>query len=237
MAHNRIFISLIMRTCLFLTFGLAFILLFNLLNYENPMKEAEKWWPFQALFANIATFGILRGFLKKEGLSYNSIIHFKKEKLKKDLVKAFLYLLISFPFAALGLYGLSYLILGEVQPPDNMLQSLPLWAAVIALILFPISNAFVELPTYMGYAFPRIEKKWGSVLLAILITGLFLSIQHGPLPVVFGGSYLVWRLFSFIPLAIVVGIIYSRTRNVFPLIIAHFIMDLQMVILVFMTSL
>lgn len=237
MEQTRVWTALVMRTVFFLVFGLLIIVICSVIGLDDAMKEAEKWWPFQAILANIASFIVLKSLLKKEGKSYNSILHFRKGKFKKDMLKGLLYLLISFPFAALGLYGLSYLILGDIQPPTNMMQALPLWAAVIAVVVFPLTNALVELPTYFGYAFPRIEKKWGSVGLAILLPALFLAIQHGPLPIVLGGSYIAWRLLAFIPLAIVVGIIFHKTRNMTPLLIAHFVMDLQMVVYVLMASL
>jgi hypothetical protein len=235
---SRIFITLIMRTVLFAIFGFVMIGVFSITGGENDaVQEAEKWWAFQAIMANIATFVILRILLKREGLTYGSILHFQKVRLGKDLLRSLLYIVICFPIAAIGLYGLSFLAFGHFQPPDNMMQAIPLWAAIVALIVFPITNALVEIPTYMGYAFPRIEKQWGKKSLAILLTALFLAIQHGPLPLVFDGPYWIWRMFSFIPLAIVLAFIYSRTRNNAPLVIAHYVMDLQMVVYVLLASL
>ncbi|WP_066319090.1 CPBP family glutamic-type intramembrane protease [Bacillus sp. FJAT-29814] len=236
MTQSKIWFVLMMRTVFFLVFGLVMIAVFNGFGAGDAMKEAEKWWPVQAILANIASFLVLKTLLKKEGQSYNSILQFKKGKTGKDIGKGLLYLLISFPFAALGLYGGSYLLLGDIQPPTNMMQAIPVWAAIIALIVFPLTNALVELPTYFGYAFPRVEKKW-RLALALVLPALFLSIQHGPLPIVLGGSYIAWRLLAFLPLAFVVGIIFHRTRNITPLIITHFIMDFQMVMFVLLASL
>lgn len=236
MGNKTIWIALSMRTGFFLLFGLFMILLFQVFGVKEAMKEAEKWWPFQAIFTNVVSFIVLKHLLKKEGKSFHTILQFKKEKLGKDFLKGLLYLLISFPFAALGLYGFSFLILGDFQPPTNMMQAIPLGAALIALILFPISNALVELPTYYGYAFPRIEKKWG-IALAMILPALFLAIQHGPLPIVLESSYIAWRLLAFVPLAFIVAFIFHKTRNITPLIIAHFVMDFQMIVYVLLASL
>ncbi|RUL50889.1 CPBP family intramembrane glutamic endopeptidase [Lysinibacillus antri] len=236
MGNKNIWIALSMRTGFFLLFGLVMIFLFQVLGVNEAMKEAEKWWPFQAILANVASFIVLKHLLKKEGKSFNAILQFNKEKLGKDFLKGLFYLFISFPFAAIGLYGFSFLILGDFQPPTNMMQGIPLGAAIIALITFPISNALVELPTYYGYAFPRIEKKWG-IALAMILPALFLSIQHGPLPIVLESSYITWRLLAFLPLAFVVALIFHKTRNITPLIIAHFVMDFQMVVYVLLASL
>ena len=65
--NYRVFFSLMMRTLLFIVFGAVFVGLFSVLGSETPLKDAEKWWLFQAILANIATYFILRSFLRKEG--------------------------------------------------------------------------------------------------------------------------------------------------------------------------
>lgn len=70
-----------------------------------------------------------------------------------------------------------------------------------------------------------------------MLPALFLSLQHGPLPIVLGGDYMTWRLLAFIPLAFVVAFLFHKTRNITPLLIAHFVMDLQMVMYVLLAAL
>ncbi|MEO2077366.1 MAG: CPBP family intramembrane glutamic endopeptidase [Bacillus sp. (in: firmicutes)] len=227
---GRIVISLVMRTILFIIFGALFVGIFALAGKSSPLHEAEKWWPFQAIFANIVTFLILRSFLKMEGYSYLSIFNYKKGRAKKDTLETLSLIVVGFLAGAIPLFLFSYILLGSFTPPEVMFQKLPLWAAAIALVLFPISNGLVETPTYIGYALPRIKERSGKLWLAILLSGLFLAFQHVALPLVFDGPYMMWRFLSFLPLALILGLIYSKTNRLLPIAIAHFLMDLQLVV-------
>ena len=228
--RNRILFSLIMRILLFTVFGAIIVGFFALLGNETPLKAAEKWWPFQAIFANIATYFILRMFLKKEGLNYVSIFNYEKGRKKKDVVETLWLLIVGMIVGAIPLYLCAYLLLGTFSLPTTMFQEIPLWALIIALIVFPLSNAFVETPTYIGYALPRIQKETGKRWLAILLAGLALAFQHIALPLVFDLPYMLWRFLSFVPLALVLACIYTRTKRLFPIALAHFLIDLQLVI-------
>ncbi|WP_413301744.1 CPBP family intramembrane glutamic endopeptidase [Bacillus sp. 1P10SD] len=227
---RRIVFSLVMRTILFILFGALLVGFFALAGESSPLHAAEKWWPFQAIFANIVTFLILRSLLKKEGHSYFSIFNFKKGRAKKDTLETLWLVIVGIVAGAIPLFLFSYLLLGTFTPPEVMFQKLPIWAAATALILFPISNGLVETPTYIGYALPRIKARTGKLWLAITLSGLFLAFQHVALPLVFDGPYMMWRFLSFVPLAIILGIIFNKTNRLLPIAIAHFLMDLQLVV-------
>ncbi len=227
---NRAFFSLMMRTLLFILFGAIIVGLFALLGNETPLQAAEKWWPFQAILSNIATYFILRMFMKKEGLTYLSIFNYEKGRKKRDALETLWLLVVGMIVGAIPLYLCAYLLLGTFRLPTTMFQEIPLWALIIALVVFPLSNAFVEIPTYLGYALPRIEAGTGKQWLAILLAGLALALQHIALPLVFDLPYMLWRFLSFLPLALVLALIYTRTKRLFPIVLAHFLMDLQLVI-------
>lgn len=158
------------------------------------------------------------------------------ESFTKVFRQFLLLLVIGFVFAAIPLSLFSFLFLGSWIPPELMFQPLPIWAAVIALILFPITNSLVETPTYIGYALPKLKKQTGSVWLAIIVAGLALAFQHVALPLVFDIPYMLWRFVGFIPLAIALGFIFNKSNRLFPIILVHLLLDLQMVVQVFMNS-
>lgn len=60
--------------------------------------------------------------------------------------------------------------------------------------------------------------------------GLALAIQHVALSLVFDVSYMAWRFFAFSPLALPLGFIYTRISRLLPVALAHFLMDLQLVV-------
>ncbi|KAA9028551.1 CPBP family intramembrane metalloprotease [Niallia endozanthoxylica] len=235
LVHN-VYFSLVLRTVLFLIAGLIFTGILALQGSEQPFHDAEKWWPFQVIAANLFTYFIIKGFLKKEGLSYKSLFQSPKDKNRKTVREYVILFLAAIIGGAVPLYLFSYLLLGAIPPPDTHFQALPVGYAVIALILFPLSNALVETPTYIGYALPRLQKVTGRMYTPILIAGFFLALQHIFLPIVLEADYMLWRLFSFIPLAIILGIFYTKTKRLRPIVIIHFIIDLQLVSQMFMNS-
>jgi membrane protease YdiL (CAAX protease family) len=227
---GRIVFSLVMRTLLFVAFGGLMVGIMALSGSDQPLKAAEKWWPFQAILANMATFFILKSFLKKEGIPFRSLFNLQHGRAKKVIKETLLLLVIGLILGAIPLYLFSYMLLGSFIPPATMFQPLPLWAMIIALILFPLSNGLVETTTYMGYALPRIRQKTGKLWLAITLAGLALAFQHVALPLVEDIPYMMWRFLSFVPLALVLGVIFSKTKRLLPIAIAHFLMDLQLVV-------
>lgn len=234
--NGSILFSLTMRTVLFVLFGALFVGVLAVTGSEQPLQEAERWWPLQAILANIATFFILRYMIHKEGGTYRSMFAIQKGRLGKDILQFLWLMVVGFALAGIPLSFFSYLILGSLIPPDLMFQPLPVWAAVIALIVFPISNGLVETPTYIGYALPRLRAASGKLWIAIILTGLALAFQHVALPLVFDVPYMMWRFVGFIPLAITLGYIFSRTNRLFPIALAHFVMDLQMAMQLFINS-
>ncbi|PLS18013.1 hypothetical protein CVD28_10050 [Bacillus sp. M6-12] len=231
-----IYFSLIMRSLFFIIFGTVFVAILSVNGAEQPLKEAEKWWPFQVVLANIISFIMLTHFLRKEKKSYISLFKTKRIGLKKSLKEFFLLVIVAVVSGAVPLYVFSYLFLGSIIPPDNMFQPLPVWAALIALIIFPVSNALVELPTYIGYALPRLEQHYGSKWKPIIFAGMALALQHVFLPLIFDPSYMLWRFFSFIPMAIILGAIFLKTRRLSTIIMVHYLLDLQLIIQTFMYS-
>ncbi|USK72091.1 CPBP family intramembrane glutamic endopeptidase [Peribacillus asahii] len=228
--NYRVFFLLMMRTLLFIVFGAVFVGLFSVLGSETPLKAAEKWWPFQAILANIATYFILRSFLRKEGIPYKSMFNYQKGSQRKYAVETLWLVLVGFVLGGVSLYVAAYLLFGTFSLPTTMFQEIPVWALVLALILFPLTNGLVETPTYIGYALPRLYAITGKQWLAIILAGLALAFQHVALPLVFDIPYMLWRFLSFIPLALTLGFIYMRTKRLIPIMLAHYLMDLQLVI-------
>ncbi|OCA87997.1 hypothetical protein A8F94_09215 [Bacillus sp. FJAT-27225] len=230
--HKRVYFSLILRSLLFIVTGFAIVGIVALAGFDNPIKAAEKWWPYQAIAANILTFFIIRHFLKKEGLSYKSMFAGPPIRGWKKVQEYAILLVAGIVGGAVPLYVSSYLILGSFIPPATHFQELPVLFAAIALIVFPLTNALVELPLYIGYALPRLSGKTS----ALLLVSLGLALQHAFLPLVFEADYMLWRVVAFIPLAIIVGFIFAKTKRLWPIVVVHFLMDLQLVIQIFINS-
>lgn len=224
------------RTILLLLTSLLMVAGFAAAGQPDPWAAYLPWWPYQVILVNIVTFFLLKWLTRKEGTSLNGLIGYRRSLLKQDLLLSGGLLIPAFVAGSIGLYGLSFLLWGTM-PPGTMFQPLPMAAALIAAIAFPLTNAVVETTTYMGYALPRLEASTKSQWGALLLAAAGLSIQHVAIPLLLDGRFLIWRLFAFLPLALFVGVVYSRIRRLTPLIIVHFVMDLQLAATVLMVSL
>lgn len=200
--------------------------------------ESIVWWPFSAILSNIICFFIIRSLASREGKSYLDIVSFDKSKLGRDLKAVWWVLIVGGVVGGIGLNGAAFLMYGSFAPPDNMIQPLPLWAASVGLILFPITNALVEVPVYMGYCFPRLEARYRSKWIALSLAAFFLAFQHFTLPITVNDfSFMAWHVVSMIPLALAVGYIYMRIRRLLPIIIVHYVMDVMAILGLFIVSL
>ena len=106
-----------------------------------------------------------------------------------------------------------------------MFRPLPDWALAVG-ILFPLTIAFSELPTYFGYAMPRLAGQLKSGWAAWLIASFFLAAQHCFLPFILDGGFLLWRLGMFLPFALFTGLALKLRPGLLPyFVIVHALMD------------
>jgi membrane protease YdiL (CAAX protease family) len=165
------------------------------------------------------------------------LINFDKLRFKQDLKSVLWVLPICGGIGFAGMGVASYLMYGDPTPPGNIILPLPLGAAILALIFFPITNALVEIPTYMGYCYPRLEKIWRSKLAALAFSAFFLAFQHFTLPLLIDDvKYMFWHFICFIPLSLVVGLIYIKIRRLVPIMIVHWFMNVLAVLGIFVLS-
>jgi len=75
--------------------------------------------------------------------------------------------------------------------------------------------------TYNGYVFPRLEALSGRAWVAVLVVAFGWALQHIALPFQLDVQFLLLRVLPAIPFAIIVILIYAKTRRLLPLIVAH----------------
>ena len=226
------------RLVFFAVFQVLISILLGLAAVKNPWQASSAWWLVTAALTNIVTIMLLMRLLKKEGKTYFQVFRFEKQTVKKDLLVLLGIILLSGPVAMLPSMLGGQWIFGSTEAANSLLiQPLPLWAAWAALIIFPISIAFAELPFYFGYLMPRLEKRFENKWLAILLPVLFLAAQHMTLPLIFNGQFIFWRLIAFLPFALMLGLfIHWRPRMLPYLMIMHGLIDMATAVLVLMVS-
>lgn len=189
--------------------------------------EAARWWVFFPIFANVISIALLVYLFRAEGKRYLDILRFSRQTWKTDLLWFFGSGVIGLPIAAAPMNLLGSAIFGDPQIPINTLfQPVPTWVLIVG-ILFPITIAFAELPTYFGYIMPRLfegKRPW----LAYFITAFFLALQHAFLPLLMDWNFFLWRALMYLPFALYAGLMVKLRPSLLPyFVIVHALMDVS----------
>jgi uncharacterized protein len=192
---------------------------------SSPYLAAGRWWPVYAVLIDLGCFFLVTWRAGREGLGMRDLINFDAHRLGRDITKGLLYILWFFPLAIVGILGSSLLIYGTTQPPQ-VYSPLPAWAAIYSLLIFPAIWGLMEQCTYQGYALPRLEALFPCQGLAVAIVVFGWGLQHIALPLSFDLHFMLFRFLSFMPLAVVMTLIYLRTRRLIPFIVAHWAVDM-----------
>jgi hypothetical protein len=89
--------------------------------------------------------------------------------------------------------------------------------------------SFTEELTYQGYSLPRLQVLTRHTWLAVSLVSFGWSIQHSFLPWI-NIRHAAYLLMTFVPLTLVLQLIYLCLRRLTPLIVGHWLMDLASVL-------
>ncbi|QAA32364.1 type II CAAX prenyl endopeptidase Rce1 family protein [Clostridium manihotivorum] len=221
------FILPIFRSLLFIIVGLLFAIATN-----QTLEQASQWWSVICTICNIITIVVLMAVCRSEGTTYKKLIF---NKGRQGNLKHTLLIVVAMLILGLGgMYGFAFMIYGYV--PVTMIHPLPVWFSIINVILLPLTVVFAELPLYLGYALNRIEKITGNKILAVVYTVFFYGLQHSFIPLLYDYKHILFRFLSFLPLILVLVIIYYKNRKLQPLMIGHAVLDFATSIQILMTS-
>jgi hypothetical protein len=221
------FLLPVFRNALFIVVGVLFAMTANI-----SLEQASRWWSVICTVCNVITIVLLMIICKREGTTYKKLIGYQKGQanLKYTLLIIMLMLLLGVG----GMYGFGFAIYGYV--PVTMVQPIPVWLAVINAVLLPLTIVFAELPLYFGYALNKIEETTGNKILSILYPMFFYALQHSFMPLLYDWKHILFRFLSFLPLMLVLGIIYYKKRKLAALMIGHSVLDLATGAQILMTS-
>jgi hypothetical protein len=220
-------LMLFVRLLLFAFVQALMALVFLWAGAPDPWSESARWWIFSAILANAVTVLLLVRSFRAEGKSYLDLVRFERSTVWKDLALAIIVFLLAAPVGVIPGNALGSLLFGTSDVPAAMMfRPLPPWAVLVGL-LFPVTIALAELPTYFGYAMPRLERQFGSGWLAWGMASLGLSLQHMTLPLILDWRFLLWRGLMFLPFALYIGFILKLRPRLLPyLMVSHFLIDL-----------
>jgi hypothetical protein len=223
-------LMLVSRSVLFFLFQALFAALFLLSGNQLGWQEAPRWWPFVVSLTNLASVSLLVLCMRAEGKRYFDVFHFSRATIKTDLLWLLGLSVIGLPIAAAPMNTLAAAIFGDAMAPVHLMFSpLPAWALVHSF-LFPLTIAFAELPTYFGYAMPRLAEQLHSSWTAWLLASFALAAQHMFLPFIPDSRFMLWRIGMYLPFALFAGLVLKLRPQLLPyMVIVHAMMDISTV--------
>jgi hypothetical protein len=217
------------RITLFIVFQTIFAALFTITGTGKPWLRSADWWLVVVILTNLTCIGLLIRFFSEEGACYRSLFRFDRKHWKKDLLTMGIITLVFAPVTYLPNIYLGKFLFGSSEATLALfIRPLPFWVVYAGFLLFPLTQALAELPTYFGYVMPRFQKSGIAVWLAVLLPSLMLGFQHLAVPLLFDARFIAWRAFMYIPFALLVGItLHWRPRLLPYMVVVHFLMDLS----------
>jgi membrane protease YdiL (CAAX protease family) len=206
-------------------------LFFWLRGHPTPWQAAAPYWTVWGTLVDLGCLAALLWFTRQEGLRLRDLISFNRRFLGRDLLLGVGIFVVGFPLTIIGGTMLaSWLVFGTTQAPlyagELTGRVLPLWAMLYSASIWWMIWSLTEELTYNGYALPRLEVLLGHRWGAVALVAFMYAAQHAAIPVVWDGQYLLWRTLAFLPLTLVMTVVYLRTRRLLPFILAHYLMDI-----------
>lgn len=223
---KRMYYLLPMRCVIFL---LTFVIGAAVVGKE--LDEISNWWSIVASIINVFTIVVLFFSTKKQNSSYWELINYEKGKTKLKQIIGMSVLIVV--IGMVGMYLAGFVCYGVIPyAAPMMIAPIPLWLAIINVIILPISTAFAEDGLYLGCGVNTIKNKY----MAIIVPALLFALQHSFIPTLFDLRYIVYRFISFLPLTIILCCKYHKNRNPLPVMIGHTIIDMATVFQILATS-
>ncbi len=197
----------------------------------KSLDEISHWWSVIASAVNLLTILLLVLVSRKQGGSYWKLINYEQGKTTAKQIIAMVFLIVVMGMGGMFLAGfLCYGVIPYAAP--MLIAPIPLWLAIVNILLLPISTAFAEDGLYLGCGVNQIRNKYA----AILIPAFFFALQHSFIPTLPDGRYILYRFLSFLPLTIILCWHYRKNRNPLPVLIGHAVIDIATVMQIFATS-
>ena len=209
----------------------AFIFIIEAFITKQKIEDISNWWSIVASIVNIIVILILFFIARKNKSSYWELINYQKGKTKAKQITGISILILVIGIT--GMYIAGYLCYGIIPyAAPMMIAPIPVWLAVINIVILPVTTALAEDGLYLGCGVNQIQNK----LLAITIPAFFFALQHSFIPTLLDLKYIIYRFVSFLPLTLILCWYYYKKRNPLPIMVGHAIIDMATVIQILATS-
>lgn len=205
---------LLLRTVLLFAANLAMLPIFG--NYDRTLM-----WPYVTLvIVDVICIILIAVLLRRRGQTLRDLIAFRLRDTGWALL---ITLIVIVGFFVTTFIGNLVAYLGP--PPMLELEGFapPLWYALWTVIVAPITIALAEELLYRGWAQPELTARTNKVI-AIGIMAFFFALQHAaftPLDV----RAQIARFVTMFLSGILLGVLYLWRKRLWPLIFAHWFLD------------
>ena len=198
----------------------------------KKIDQISNWWSIVASIVNVITILLLIFASKKIGSNYRDLINYQKGKTTIAQIVKMTGVILAVGMS--GMYFAGYVCYGVIPyAAPMMIAPIPLWMAIINIVVLPLSTVFAEDGLYLGCGVNQIKNKYA----AVIIPALFFALQHSFIPTLFDIKYVIYRFLSFLPLTVILCMYYYKKRNPLPIMVGHGIIDVATVMQILVMSL
>ena len=223
---GSVLLVLATRTLFFLLAQVLVALIYTIQGHPAPWQASASWWPAGGVLANLLGLALLVAMTRREGISLWALVSFNRQRLVRDIFLGLGLFLVTFPVAFAGMILAGILFYGSYTATPIIGSHLPLWAGLVSVLVFPLINSVTEQMTYSGYSLPRLEVLTGKAFWAVAIVVFWFALQHTALGLIFDWRFILYRFISYLPLCIIVPVLYLKLRRLTSLIVCHWCLDL-----------
>ena len=234
-SRSQVWIMLMARTVLFAVFQAVIAFGFWMWGAVDPWDASVAYWPLTITLTNLVCLALLDRLARREGIRLLELIQFERQHVALDLFTAVMILVACAPLVLFPNDALSLWLFGDLNAPSAMFfRPLPYGVALACLVLFPLTVALAELPTYFAYVMPRLAVISRRPWLAWVLASLWLGVQHATLPLVLDWRFVTWRALMFMPFALFIGACLLWRPRLLPyLMVGHGLLDLVTMWMIF----
>lgn len=214
---NTNLLFLIFRPILFISAGLIVMMIKK--NYS--FSANQNLWPIIFFIINILTILLLYPLMRMQRISFKNLLKYKEKKFKWwQYILIVLGLLLSFVIGSILAELIAY---GTFMEKSSLLiQSKYKIVDYFLLILLPLTTILAEDFFYFGYILNTVKNKFSNYIMI----AIFAILQHGFFPFTFDLVFVGYRVLSSVILFALYTYIYKKTKNLWPIIISHVILNL-----------
>jgi hypothetical protein len=222
------------RACLILLVqgGLAAVLWLR--GNPSPWRTQAPWWTVYATLIDIGCLLLLWRQARSEGIRLVDLFGIDRARLRWEALWGLVLFLILFPIVVGGgatlaswlVYGTTHLSPKGLAPGLISARHLPRWAVYYSLSVFWLVWSPTEQAIYQAYCAARLKALTGKTWVTVMVVGFWWAFEHSLFPLVLDWRLMLFRFLQFLPLIVIIQLIYLRTRDLPCLIFMQWPMDL-----------